>query len=139
MRKKGHPSRRDRKAGISRAEISGIETCKIKRIPESMMRKIAEALQKPISYFEVSGQEERSRRYCLNCGESYFLNSDDDLNEKLPKLYDKCPSCQSKKTEWLGNAEQLFYEISVRMIKLGIIFRQLEFNQEIISHEVFNE
>jgi len=40
-------------------------------------------------------------RQCLDCNEGYFLNV--ELKEiaagKLPRLYDKCPSCGSKNTK----------------------------------------
>lgn len=40
-----------KKAGISQIEVSRIETGRTKRIPESLLRKFAEALQVPVSYF----------------------------------------------------------------------------------------
>lgn len=52
-------------------------------------------------------------RHCLDCKEHYFLNI--ALNEELPKLYDKCPSCGSTKTEWAKTVMDLLDEISVKL------------------------
>jgi len=115
-----------KKGYLSKSQISRIENQKTTRISESLARAFAKVLNIPAYQEKIPGERERTHRYCLNCGESYFLNCNTD--QGLPKLYDKCPSCQSKKTEWVGSISQLFAEISVKLGKLAIIFNLLEFD-----------